>query len=175
MILFRLLPIVFALLFILVQRVNVKVVMRERLTVKINFNIIALVLYETDAKRSALKDYFSLLKNIRGMLSAFKRLLTKSVVSVKLFRKKTSLDDYPSIIGYVSSTAIERVILSYLCVNSKRFLFFEELYESEIDPEKGKTFFDAIFYFSLANLINSVLILLYYIIKNKAKRVIKNV
>lgn len=171
----RFLPILFALLFILLQRVNIKVIMREELTVKINFNIIAIVFSQTDTAKPSPEDLINLCKNLRGIFTASKYLLSKSVVNIKFFKETTQTDTHSSIFSYVRTMAVKRVILAYLEANSKHFVFSEKALDDERKMEEGKTYFDLVIYFSLIHLINSALILLYYIIKNKAKRVINNV
>lgn len=51
MILLRLLPIIFALLFLLSRRIDVDVSKHKEMTVKINFNILAVVFTEDKIKK----------------------------------------------------------------------------------------------------------------------------
>ena len=168
----RLIPIFVTLLFILFQTVEIKVKMRSKLTVKINFNILAIVLYEDKRRKTRLKALFSLVSTISKFTKSIKYLISKSKVSVIIYPKND--ENNLSILRHIGSLASEQFLLSYLEANSKEFYATR----SEYLPEKcsdSKTFFDVNLNLSFMHLIISALILLYYIIKSKAKEVIKNV
>lgn len=128
--LLRLLLIITTLLFILFQRIDVRVTKGEKLTVKISFIFFALVLIEEKAKKRRLWHFSKIRKRLKALFKSSKYLLSRSDI---IFHRHTYGDDaqnYP------------------------------------------KPIIDVSFHFSLFNLIISALILLYYIIKNKVKRVI---
>lgn len=114
----------------LLQRVDVRVIKNEKLTVKISFTFFALVLTEDADRKKTFKRIPRLLSNFKGVFKSLKFLLSKSEVS--LFEKQ------------------------------------QKYYESE----EKLPLFDISFHFSLIRMIISAMILLYYIVKNKVKRVI---
>ena len=122
-----------AFLFILLQRVDVRITRTDKLTVKINFTLLAIILSEADINTKHIKGLFKLLKNRKGILRSTKYLIAKSELSA-----------------------------------------LKIPFHSSFSPN-GSISFDLIFHISLLQLIISALILLYYIVKNKVKRVIKNV
>ncbi len=175
MMLLRLLPITFALLYILLQRVDVKVTKRDTLTVKINFNIIALVLHEEKINKQRLKQLSGLLKNASSALKTLKYLISKSDVAVKIYDIPYESSDPITIIKNAGIKASSRLFFSYLgiCSRSLNIITAEENFDDNSDPNMPG--FDASLHFPLYHLIISALFFLYYIVKNKVKRVIKNV
>lgn len=174
MVILRLLPVSFVLLFILLQRVDVKVKTRDRLTVRIDLNIIAIILSEDKIKKKHLGRIPKLLKNLPIVYKVIKYLVAKSDVTVIEYNDPL-FDVEDDIFKNARRYAIYQIVYSYLATNSKSFHFTENrVYSDEKDKEKTSDF-DLIFRFSLFHLINSALLFLYYIVKNKAKRVIKNV
>lgn len=172
MIVLTLIPIVVAILFILFQTVKIKVKIRDKLTIKINFNILALVLYEDKKRKTRLKDLFSTINIISKYSKIIKYLISKSKISIIIYQPS----DYnsSSIFSHIGSLASEQLLLSYLEANSKEL----NLIKSAIIPKnqaEGKSSYDALFNISFIYLINSALFLLYYIIKSKAKEVINSV
>ena len=175
MVILRLLPVSFVLLFILLQRVDVKVKTRDRLTVRIDLNIIAIILSEDKIKKKHLGRIPNLLKNFPIVYKVIKYLVAKSDVTVIEYNDNPLIDGEDDIFKNARRYAIYQIVYSYLATNSKSFHFTENrVYSDEKDKEKTSDF-DLIFRFSLFHLINSALLFLYYIVKNKAKRVIKNV
>ena len=173
MMVLRLIPIFVALLFMLLQSVQIRLKMRDVLTVKINFNILAITLREDKTKKTRLKYLFNFINKLSWFSRSVKYFISKSRVSIIIFNKNDE-NSSASILNRIASLATEQFIISYLDVNSKSF--FIELGE-DLPREncKHKTFFDATFDLLFIHLINSALILLYYITKNKIKEAIKNV
>lgn len=129
MLILRLVLILVTILFILLQRVDVRVTRSERLTVKISFTFLALVLSEERPKRRHVGGVTKLLKNVKGVFKSLKYLLSKTDIVFQNQNKDYSTDEKQPLI-------------------------------------------DVTFHFSLLQLIISLSILLYYIVKNKVKRVI---
>lgn len=171
MLITRLLLLLCALLFILLQGVDVKVIGGERLSLKISFNILALVLTEEEIKKLRPKGFGKILKNLGGILKSAKYLISHSIVTVTKIDNESPFigDDAPWLI-----LTFGRLILDYLEANSRAFrTVFTDT--SMTNNELGGYAFDISFHFSLLRMIISASILLYYIVKTKAKRVIKNV
>lgn len=129
MLILRLVLILVTILFILLQRVDVRVTRSERLTVKISFIFLALVLSEERPKRRHVGGVTKLVKNVKGVFKSLKYLLSKTDIVFQNQNKDYSTDEKQPLI-------------------------------------------DVTFHFSLLQLIISLSILLYYIVKNKVKRVI---
>lgn len=128
--LLRLLLIITTLLFILLQRIDVRVTKGEKLTVKISFIFFALVLIEEKTKKRKLWRFSKIIKRLKAFFKSSKFLLSRSDI---VLHSHSSYDD---------------------------------------TTDSPKPIIDVSFHFSLFNLIISALILLYYILKNKVKRVI---
>lgn len=173
MITLRLMTVTAALLFVLLQRVDVKVRLRDSLFIKINLNIIALVLYETKEKDKHLKDIFDAINKLPIFLKSIKYLLSKSNV-ILAFREETFLSDSPTIVTRIGSILSEQIIITYLIACSKHFRIERtpNYYEQSI---RGKDCYDAFISFSFIHLVNSALILLFNTVKNKVEEVIKYV
>lgn len=167
MILLRLLPVFFAALFILTRTVCVRVLKGDKLTVKINFNILAVVLAEDNTKKRGIRKTIRLIKGVRSAFKTFDYLLSKS--DVKLFiNNQNDIENQKALAksGYfIASTAL---IIPYIRTTSRSFRVVER-------SEQNENSFELRLYFSLWHMIISALIFLYYTVKNKVKRVIKNV
>ena len=170
MILFRLLPILFALLFILTRRVNIKVIKSNDLTVKINFNIFALVLSEDKIKKYGIKKFYNLIKNTKTLFKSFDYLISNSTVAIY---DRMNFDNHPIMFLSGCITATKWIFISYIKRISASFSYktdrnYDRLQENEY-------LMKIIIQFSFWRLIISALIFIYYIIKNSIKRVINNV
>ena len=171
MVILRLLPVSFILLFILLQRVDVKVNARDKLTVRIDFNIIAIILSEDKIKKMHLGKISRLLKNLPTIYKILKYLVKKSDVTVIEYNLKEENDVFKTARRY----SFYQIIYFYLSANSKSFHINKNQASFDEESEEKSFDFDVLFHFSLFHLINSALILLYYIVKSKAKEVINNV
>ena len=175
MVILRLLPISFVLLFILLQGVDVKVKTIDRMTVRIDFNIIAIILTEDKIKKKHLGKMSRLLKNLPTIYKVLRYLVKKSDITVIEHNQDPLFVGENDIFKSAGRYAIYQIIYSYLLTNSRNFYFTENrVYSNEASREKSSDF-DLLFHFSLFHLINSAVILLYYIVKSKVKEVIKNV
>ena len=127
--LLRLLFILLALLIILFQKVDVRVTRYDRLTVKINFALFAIVLTDEYPPKSIRFRAIKLKHKFKAIFRSAKYLLSKSEVII------SPIDD----------------------------------------GDKQKPIIDLSFHFSLFHMIISAMILLYYTIESKIKRMMKNV
>ena len=171
MILLRFLPIICALLFTLTQKINVKVSKKDELTVKINLNIFALILSEEKIKRRGVKAFFKLIKFIIAVIKPIEYLISKSDVIIS---RCSILDAETQPFTLLRSTSLfvsTQIMISYIVQNARSVHFLEH---KDKQDEKLPSL-DISFYFSLWNLIIFALLSLYYIVKNKVKRVFQNV
>ena len=167
MLILRWLIAVSGLVFILLQRIDVKITRHAKPTVKISFNILALVLTEDNIKKTNLKRIRGLIRNLIGALKAFGYLISKS--DVVIVRYERNVDEaISSPINQARLIATSQFTTSYFDSKAKSLSFVNE-------NKPKDTSFDVSFHFSLFNLIISALIFLYYIVKNKVKRVLKHV
>jgi hypothetical protein len=95
-------------------------------------------------------------------------LITKSKISIIAYEKIIP-DENTSVIKHIASLLALNFTFSYLVANSESF----HLKKSSIQNYENNVI-DAYISFTALHLINSALILLYNIVKNKAKGVIKN-
>ena len=173
MIFLRLLPILCALLFILTRRIDVKVTKQEDVTVKISFNILAIVLSEDKIKKRSIRKISKLMKYRSGILRATDYILSKS--SVALYKSNATDKSARSlpVLYNASMGATVYFLISYLEKSSKSFKFQESQgYNNSGHPSLE---FNLFLHFSLWHLIISALLFLYYIVKNRVKRVLNNV
>ena len=175
MVILRLLPISFVLLFILLQRVDVKVKTRDRLIVRIDFNIIAIIFSEDRIKKKHIGKFSRVLKNLPTIYKALRYLVKKSDTTVVEHNQNPLFVGENDIFKITSQYAICQIIYSFLSINSRSFQFTEKQVYSNEEVSKKSSYFDLLFHFPLFHLINSALVFLYYIVKSKAKEVIKNV
>ena len=158
MIVLRLLPIFVIVLFILFQRNSIRIIKCERLTVKINLNIFAITLTEEKIKRFRPAKALKSVKSIYRIIKSARYLISKSDFSV-----------------LTTESVTNQFLLSYLSANARsvQYSFIES---NNRENDIGcKNALDITARFSLVYLIISALIFLYYTVRNKLKRVIKNV
>lgn len=169
----RLLPFIYALLFILSRKIDVKVHKGDELTVKINFNIFAIILKEDKIKRNSIKNLSRMIKNAKHTYKALKYIISKSDVTYYRYAYPQYEDETFFALKSVYTYASEQFLISYLSINAKSFRLLERqnLPKSEAD----NSLFDINIHFSLLQLIISALLLLYYIVKNNIRRVLNNV
>ena len=173
MMLLRLLPFIYALLFILTRRIDVKVHKAEELTVKVNFNIFALLFSEDKIKKISIKSMSRFLKNARHIYKPIRYIISKS--DITFLRYEYLLDEtalHP-VLKDTYAFASNQFLLLYLSSNAKSFRITER--KNRVQDINNNTIFDINIHFSLSHLIISALLLLYYIVKNNLKRVLKNV
>ena len=121
------------LLFILLERIDVRISRQNGITVKISFIFFAIVFWTDGLILKQRKRYLKTVPNLKAILKSTRYLFLKSNVRLVKSRRNDDKAD----------------------VNNSHI--------------------DILFHFSLLQLIISALILLYYIVKSKVKRVIKNV
>lgn len=157
MLVLRLFPIFVLVLFILFQKSSIRIVKSDLLTVKLNFNILALVLKDDDGKKIRPTKLIKSLRKYSGALKSARYLISKS-----------------DFVIYDSESLTNRLIFLYLDANAKSVGFVDHA-QNEISRNEIPSKIDITVYFSLIYLIISALIFLYYTVKNKIKRVLKNV
>ena len=121
------------LLFILLERIDVRVSRQNGITVKISFIFFAIVFWTDGLILKQRKRYLKTVPKLKAILKSTRYLFLKS--NVRLVKSRRNDDK----------------------------------------AEVNNSHIDILFHFSLLQLIISALILLYYIVKSKVKRVIKNV
>ena len=173
MILLRLLPLIYALLFILSRRIDVKVHKADELTVKVNFNIFALLLTEDKFKRIRIKSVSRFIKNAKHIYKPISYIITRSDVIFSRYMHLQNDNASLSVIKSAYAYASSHFLISYLSGNAKSFQLIE--WENLVQDQNDSTIFDINIHFSLLHLIISALLLLYYIVKNNLKRMLKNV
>lgn len=156
----RLLPIFVTLLFILSRSVDVRVSIRKRFTIKISFNIIGIVLYETEKQKLRFIKLNKRINVAKSGLKSFRYLISKSSIALKVQANTSE--------GVMSSLIIHGLLLPYLNMNARSMRFKQASYGH---PES----FDISLRFSNIHLIISAFIFLYYLVKLRIRRIIKNV
>ena len=172
MIFLRLLPILSALLFILSRRIDVRVTKAEELTVKISFNIFAIVLTEDKIKKRGLKKLSKLIKSRRSILKSADYLISKS--NVRLY-KFISTDPSVSVpLAYNAYREASVYFISAYLERTARKFSFSAIRDTDKNAQ-NQVKFNLLLHFPFSHLIISALIFLYYIVKNRVKRVLQNV
>ena len=157
MIVLRLLPLFVIILFILFQKCSIRITKKEALTVKLNFSLLAVLFTEEKIKKIRLGRFVKSFRQISGIIKSAKYLISKSDFLI--------LDN---------EKLIDNLIFIYLKANA-RSLTLKDADVDYSDNSQELTKIDVTAYFYLVHLIISALIFLYYMVKNKVKRVIKNV
>lgn len=175
MIILQLLPILCLLLFIFLQSVSIKIETKDRLTVNINFNILAITLKEDEIKKRRITNIFKKMKVIPPIYKVLKLLISKSEVTVVRYIYCESHEDTGEEINHARGSTALVIFSSYLKSVSKSFSYIEKKVFIDKDDTESTSYFDLYLHVSFLNMIISALIFLYYIVKNKVKEVIKNV
>ena len=162
MFILRLIPVVTTLLFILLQEIDLRIIKREQLTVKINFNIFALVLISE--KKSRKGKFKKLIKALPSIIKSANYLVSVSRITIRRFNE-AKMKGSVNLAGNILSRTL---ILSYLHSKAKSVIHLQKPENNDIVP----TEIDISLHFSIFDMINSALIFVYYNIKNKVRKVI---
>ena len=174
MFILRIMPILCALLFILLQKVSIKIKTQDEVTVRIDLSIIALIFSGSKKSKFRPKSIKSLFNYFPAIYRAAKYAIKKSEVYI-FTRQNKANDDLK--IEYVHSYSANplQLIYPFLLFNSKRVCLIDNSTYSKANSSKPDQDFNLSLELPLISLINSALVFLYYIMKNKVKRVVKNV
>lgn len=170
--LLQFLPIFFILLFTFTRIIDIRVTKSEELTVKINLNIFAILLTEERIKRRGFRKVGRLVKSLKNLLKPLEYLISRT--EIRIYKLSSPLSNGSTVATPYSLPFFVSlsVILSYIERYAKVIRFIKQK-DSKANDED--TFWDFSFHFSLWNLIIFVLLFLYYTVKSKVKKVIKNV
>ena len=158
----RLLPIGVTLLFILFQCVDVTVVKRDNLTIKINFNLLAIVLYDDKKKRIRLKNLRKYMFLTQAGIKSLKYIVSKSRITV--YSPTSYTDAFNGVgVGFLSAT----MLIPYLAANAHSFRYFDRYH--------GAAHLDISLRISYICAFISALLFLYYSVRIKIRRTLKNV
>lgn len=160
----RLLPVFVTLLFILTQGVDVRIFRRPRLTIKISFTIIGILLYETERQRIRFKKMRKRVNLAKCSLRAMRYLISRSYVTVYNSDDTDTEQIFPSIPIFMFSA----LVLPYLSQNARKLKYRTE-------NRQANTSFDISLRFACIHLIISALIFLYYLLRIKIRSTVKNV
>lgn len=168
----QLMPIFCALLFAFTRGINLRVTKEYKLTVKINLNIFVIILTEEKIKKRGIKKAARLFKSFKNLVKPIKYLVSKTEVRIYrlpyLIRSDIALESLYNL-SFLASLG---VVFSYLENNARIVRFINR---QKCNKDDYQAFFDLSLHFSLWNLIIFAFLFLYYTVKNKVKRVIKNV
>lgn len=171
MVFLQLLPIFCALLFTFTRKIDIRVTKTDNFTVKINLNIFAILLTEDKIQKNGIRKLSRIRKSLKSFLLAIEYLISKSEIIV--YELHTSNDDssVSSVLQSISLFASVGIVLSYLEKNASSVKFL-----SKTTPGyQNKTALDFSMHFSLWSLFIFTFLFLYYRVKSKIKRVLKNV
>ena len=172
MIFLQLLPIFCALLFTFTRKINIRVAKHDELTVKINFNIIAIILTEEKLKKNGLKRIARGLKSFKNIIKPCEYLIKRSEFRVYRCTPVSDSNKLFSVLLSISILASLGVVLTLLKENARSIKFIDD----HNNPESTHAaIFEFSIHFSLLNLFIFTAMYLYYTVKNKIKRVIENV
>lgn len=171
MVILQLLPIICALLFAFTRKIDIRVTKADNLTVKINLNIFAILLTEDKIQKKGIRRLSRIRKNLKSFLLAMDYLISKS--EIRIYEFNPSNDDFSvlSVLQSISLFASFSIALSYFKKNSGAVKF-----PTQTAPTyQSNTALDFSIHFSLWILIIFTSLFLYYKVKSKIKRVLKNV
>ena len=171
MVFLQLLPIICALLFAFTRKIDIRVTKTDKLTVKINLNIFAVILTEEKIRKRGIRKLSRMRKSLKSFLIATEYLVSKSEIRIYEFHPSTDDFRVSSVLQSLSLFASFGIALSYLKKNACSVRF-----PSKTTPTcQNNTTLDFSIHFSLLNLIIFTSLFLYYRVKSKIKRVLKNV
>ena len=161
----------FVLLLIILQEANLKITYKDNLRVRISFTIFAITFSSSKYDKRSLNKTLKALKAIPLLLKASSFALKRSDVNVI----KLSRASHPSI----SDTFLIAIpilisassILAFISANARSFNIPDD--QGNIEGETQEV--DILFKTRVLYLIISALLFLYYILKRKIRRAIKNV
>ena len=172
MVFLQLLPLFCALLFTLTRKISIRVTKRDELAVKINLNIIAILLTEDKIKKNGIKKATRLIRSFKNLIKPTEYLLSKSEIRVYKCTPSSFDNKTFPMLRSLSFLASVQLIYSFLEKNAKLIRFIDH---TQADNEADAPFLEFSIHFSPLNLIIFAVIFLYYTVKNKFKRVLKNV
>ena len=171
MLFLQLLPVICALLFTFTRKIDIRVTKADTLTVKINLNIFAILLTEDKIRKRGIRKLSRLRRSFRSFLLAAEYLVSRT--EIKIYEFNPSNDDLTALSALlrISLFASLGIAISYLEKNASSV----KLMNKATPTYQNKTALDFSIHFSLWNLIIFASIFLYYKVKSKIKRVLKNV
>ena len=173
MLFLRLFPILVAFLFILSRTVNIKVTKSWEMTVKVNFNIFAIVLKEEKLRKIKRLKIKSIIQCATALYKSLEYLIEKSAITLYTSELSTNTVSDTSVFHSLYTLMARRFVILLLSKSSRKFTVTNT---KSFDNKSDKfTQYELVIYFSLWRLIISALFFLYYIVKTKAKKVFRNV
>lgn len=170
MMLAPLIPLVLALMIILLQKVDFRIAYTNGLSVEISFTIFSLSFYDSEESRLPLLKSLKTARNIPILFRSLRFLLRHSAVNVL----NISHNETDTVAGTVFRTIpfliSTSAIIAYISTNAANFSM-----KQHNNFDKNELSFDILFKTRAANLIISAMLFLYYILKRKIRRVIRNV
>ena len=171
MLFLQLLPIICALLFTFTKKIDIRVTKADTLTVKINLNIFAILLTEDKIRKRGIRKLSRLRKSFRSFLLAAEYLVSRTEIKIYEFHPGTDDFRVSSVLQSLSLFASFGIALSYLEKNACSV----KLMNKATPTCQNKTALDFSMHFSLWTLFIFTFLFLYYRVKSKIKRVLKNV
>ncbi len=156
---------------ILLQKIDILISKSSVLIFKINFTLLSITLTDDGKRSKSLSKIKNAFKSISPLYASMKYLVRKSDIMFCYLPTNTSKG------AVISATysAFFAVIQSFLTKNARSFSAIEIEKEYIDCSEKNKIRFEAEFHFRLIHLFISSFVFLYYKVKYKVKRLIKNV
>lgn len=164
MIILQQICILLAFLWILLQKINIRIILSENTEITINLPILSIAFITDKKQKSVIKRNLKLVKNLSVLLKSFKFILKKSQVYVNILQSSNQSFITQRIPFFVTFP------IAYAYLNNTA----KSVYYSNKKSYNG-AFFDISFHFTLIFMIILPLVFLYYKVKNKVGRVIKNV
>ena len=161
----------YVILLIILQVADLRIIYNDDFKVRISLTIISITFLNKSSEKLSIKKTFRAVKNIPLLLRAARYAIKRSDVKVieLSYASRPSISDtlFASIPILISASSI----LAYISANAASFSIPEDQGNIESDTQAV----DILFKTRVLNLIISVLIFLYYILKRKIRRAIKNV
>ena len=170
MIVVRILPLILLFLWIVLQRIDVRIIRQNAVTVQISFPIFRITFKDLTAPKRKTRKIVRLIKNLPFTLKTVAYLTRKSRAIIHdttwLLAPSTPTEILKKIPHFIST----RSIYAYLDSNAKSTAYIKynsnPIFVGDID---------IVLQTKLIHLIISPLLFLYYKISNKARRMIKSV
>ncbi len=160
------------LLVLICQRIDIRVSKSSMTKIKINFIFFALTVDDSESQKLSLKKRIKLIRNIPFIYSAVKYLISKSEITVHSQNYTSSVNVTRSMLPNIMYRISVPTAIAIVSKFARKVKFDDE--DVQVDPSDG-LIFDLSVHFRLYRVFISLIIFLYYMIRAKFRRIIKNV
>ena len=159
------------LLLIILQEADIRITYKDRLKVRISLTIFAITFFSRDNYRLSPRKAIKAIKGIPLLLKSAKFALKRSDAKVLEFAGTSNVTTSDKVFASIPLLISISSLIAYIRANAKSF----NNDNKQVDTKNYTTSIDILFKTRAINLIISAIIFLYYMVKRKIRRTIRNV